>query len=130
MYAARIAKYHPQSSNGLTSLPSADAAAYYTKSLQAAKAVIDGGKHPLYKGGANMVDRFAEIFYKDQNSEIIFAEQYNRALGKTHTWAGYGMPDGVKAGWGANMHMYLASDARFEHTDGSPGDKHLSLIHI
>ena len=124
LYAARIAKYHPQSSNGLTSIPAGDAGSYYAKSLQAAKAVIDGGKHPLYKGGANMVDRFAEIFYKDQNSEIIFAEQYNRALGKTHTWSGYGMPDGFKAGWGSNMHMYLASDARFEHADGSPGNKH------
>ena len=34
------------------------------------------------------------------------------------------MPDGFKAGWGSNMHMYLASDARFEHQDGSPGNKH------
>ena len=124
LYAARIAKYHPQSSNGLTSIPAGDAGAYYAKALQAAKAVIDGGKHPLYKGGANMVDRFGEIFYKDQNSEIIFAEQYNLSLGKTHTWSGYAMPDGFKAGWGSNMHMYLASDARFEHVDGSPGDKH------
>ena len=126
LYAARIAKYHPQSSNGLTSIPAGDAGAYYAKALQSAKAVIDGGKHPLYKGGANMVDRFSEIFYKDQNSEIIFAEQYNLGLGKTHTWSGYGMPDGFKAGWGSNMHMYLASDARFEHADGSPGDKHHS----
>ena len=56
--------------------------------------------------------------------EIIFGEEYNLALGKTHNWSGYGMPDGFKAGWGSNMHMYLASDARFEHQDGSPGNKH------
>jgi len=125
LYAARIAKYHPQSSNGLTSIPSGSAEAYYTAAHAAAAAVIDGGKHPLYRGGADHEATFSEIFWKGTGiSEIIFGEEYNLALGKTHNWSGYGMPDGFKAGWGSNMHMYLASDARFEHQDGSPGNKY------
>ena len=123
LFAARIAKYHPQSANGLTSIPASSAQAYYQMAHGAASAVIESGRHPLYKGGANLVDNFSEIFYKDV-AEHIFVEEYNLALGKTHTWSGYGMPDGFKAGWGSNMHMYLASDARFEHVDGSPGNKH------
>ncbi len=125
LYAARIAKYHPQSSNGLTSIPAGSAQAYYQMAHATASAVIDSGRHPLYKGGANLVDNFSELFYKDV-AEHIFVEEYNLALGKTHTWSGYAMPDGFKAGWGSNMHMYLASDARFEHVDGSPGNKHHS----
>ena len=63
----------------------------------AASAVIESGRHPLYKGGANLVDNFSEIFYKDV-AEHIFVEEYSLSLGKTHTWSGYGMPDGFKAG--------------------------------
>ena len=124
LYAARIAKYHPQSTDGLTSIPAGSATGYYTAALGAANAVIDGGKHPLYKGGANMVDRFEKLFYEDENSEIIFAEAYSLSLGKTHSYSIYCLPDGFKAGWGSNLHMYTASDARFEYQDGSPGDKH------
>jgi hypothetical protein len=46
LYAARIAKYHPQSTDGLTSIPASSATGYYTAALGAANAVIDGGKHP------------------------------------------------------------------------------------
>lgn len=123
LFAARIAKYHPQSANGLTSIPASSAQAYYQMAHGAASAVIESGRHPLYQGGANLVDNFSELFYKDV-AEHIFVEQYNLSLGKTHTYSGYAMPDGFKAGWGSNMHMYLSSDARFEHTDGSPGNKH------
>ena len=128
LYAARIAKYHPQSSNGLTSIPAGDANAYYQMSHASASAVIDGGKHPLHRGGGTYQKTFGEIFYQGTNSEHIFVEEYNLALGKTHTWSGYGMPDGFKAGWGSNMHPYIASDARFEHKDGSPGNKYHNLF--
>ena len=130
LYAARIAKYHPQSSNGLTSIPAGDANAYYQMSHASASAVIDGGKHPLHRGGGTYQKTFGEIFYQGTNSEHIFVEEYNLALGKTHTWSGYGMPDGFKAGWGSNMHPYIHSDARFEHKDGSPGNKSVSYTHL
>ena len=124
LYAARIAKYHPQSADGLTSIPSGSAGGYYASALASANAVIDGGKHALHTG-SNKETTFGEIFYKVKGiSEIIFSEEYNTGLGKTHAWSGYALPDGFKAGWGSNMHMYVASDARFEYQDGSPGDTH------
>ena len=81
LFAARIAKYHPQSANGLTSIPASSAQAYYQMAHGAASAVIESGRHPLYQGGANLVDNFSEIFYKDV-AEHIFVEQYNLSLGK------------------------------------------------
>ena len=38
------------------------------------------------------------------------------------------MPDGFKAGWGSNIHIYEASAERFEYKDGSPGNKNRSLF--
>ena len=93
-----------------------------------ASAVIDGGKHPLHRGGGTYQKTFGEIFYQKTNSEHIFVEEYDLSLGKTHTWSGYAMPDGFKAGWGSNMHPYIHSDARFEHKDGSPGNKYHNLF--
>ena len=75
LYAARIAKYHPQSSNGLTSIPAGSADAYYLLAFQSANAVIDAGKHPLHSGADNE-KAFGEIFYKVKGiSEVIFSEE-------------------------------------------------------
>ena len=64
--------------------PASSAQAYYQMAHGAASAVIESGRHPLYKGGANLVDNFSEIFYKDV-AEHIFVEEYNLVFGKnTH----------------------------------------------
>tara|TARA_B100001250_G_scaffold413379_1_gene447319 strand:+ start:708 stop:2456 length:1749 start_codon:yes stop_codon:yes gene_type:complete len=128
LYAARIAKYHPQSSDGLTSIPSGSAGGYYTASLASANAVIDGGKHPLYKGGANAEHTFSEILTKKGNSEMIMVEAYDLGLGKTHGWGYFEMPDGFKSGWGSNVHIYEHSTERFEYQDGTPGNKNRNLF--
>ena len=76
--------------------------------LASANAVIDGGKHPLHTG-SNKVTTYGEIFYKVKGiSEVIFSEEYNTALGKTHAWSGYALPDGFKAGMGF-QYAYVCS---------------------
>ena len=64
LYAARIAKYHPQSSNGLTSIPAGDANAYYQMAHASASAVIDGGKHPLHRVGVHIKKLLVKFFIK------------------------------------------------------------------
>ena len=128
LYAGRIAKYHPQSSDGLTSISSGSAGGYYTTALASANAIIDGGKHPLYTGGANHEHTASEILTKKRNSEVIFAEEYDIGLGKTHMHGYFLMPDGFKSGWGSNVHIYEHSVERFEYQDGTPGNKNRSLF--
>ena len=61
LYAARIAKYHPQSADGLTSIPASLAGGYYTMSHASASAIIDSGKHPLHRGGGTYQKTFSEV---------------------------------------------------------------------
>ncbi len=128
LYAARIAKYHPQSADGLTSIPASLATGYYTMSHASASAIIDSGKHPLHTGGGTYQKTFSEVLTLEGNSEQIFVTQYDVGLGKTHQHGYFSMPDGFKAGWGSNIHIYEASAERFEYKDGSPGNKNRSLF--
>ena len=123
LYAARIAKYHPQSADGLTSIPASMATGYYTMSHASASAIIDSGKHPLHTGGGTYQKTASEVLTKKGNSESIFVVEYDLALGKTHMHGYFLMPDGFKSGWGSNSHIYEASMERFEYKDGTPGNK-------
>ena len=128
LYAARIAKYHPQSADGLTSIPASLAAGYYTMSHASASAIIDSGKHPLHTGGGTYQKTYSEVLTKKGNSEMIFVTEYDLGLGKTHMHGYFLMPDGFKAGWGSNTHIYEASVERFEYKDGTPGNKNRKLF--
>jgi hypothetical protein len=99
LYAARIAKYHPQSSNGLTSIPASMANGYYTMSHGAASAIIESGRNPLHTGGGTYQITYSEVLTKKDNTEAIFVSQYDLALGKTHMHGYFMMPDGFKSGW-------------------------------
>ena len=128
LYAARIAKYHPQSADGLTSIPASLAGGYYTMSHASASAIIDSGKHPLHTGGGTYQKTYSEVLTKKGNSEMIFVTEYDLGLGKTHMHGYFNMPDGFKSGWGSNTHIYEASVERFEYKDGTPGNKNRALF--
>jgi hypothetical protein len=128
LYAARIAKYHPQSSDGLTSIPAGAANGYYTMSHGAASAIIESGRNALHTGGGTYQITYSEVLTKKNNTEAIFVSQYDLGLGKTHMHGYFNMPDGFKSGWGSNTHIYEASVERFEYKDGSPGNKNRSLF--
>lgn len=119
LYAGSIAKYGTVQLNGLLGIPSGEANSYYQKSYDAAMAIINGGMHPLYKENPNPQANYSEIFIKDGNSEVIFAEVYDLGLLKTHSWNFVCMPDGFQTGWGSNNWMYLESWERYEYNDGS-----------
>ena len=80
LYAARIAKYHPQSADGLTSIPAGLAGGYYTMSHASASAIIDSGKHPLHTGGGTYQKTYSEVLTKKGNSEMIFVTEYDLGL--------------------------------------------------
>ncbi|WP_167605741.1 RagB/SusD family nutrient uptake outer membrane protein [Maribellus sediminis] len=119
LYAGSIAKYGTVQLNGLLGIPSGEANSYYQKSYDAAMAIINGGMHPLYKENPDPQANYGEIFIKDGNSEVIFAEVYDLGLLKTHSWNFVCMPDGFQTGWGSNNWMYLESWERYEYNDGS-----------
>jgi hypothetical protein len=95
LYAASIAKYG--ATTPTVSLPGAEvgipaskATDYYTKALNASKAIIEGtvGNYQLYKGLPDLSDNFASIFLdkSSANQESIYVEDFkvgNRTHGFT-----------------------------------------------
>jgi len=121
LYAGSIAKYGEVQLDGLLGFSSSDAEDYFTEALNAAKAIIDGGKHPLFREYNNPVENYNKLFLEDGNSEVIFAEVFDIDLLKAHSWNYLCMPDGFKTGWGSNNWLYLESVEKYEYIDGTSG---------
>ena len=121
LYAGSIAKYGQVQLDGLLGFPASEAEFYFTESLNASKAIIDGGKHPLFRKYDDPVENYNKLFIEDANSEVIFAEVFDVDLLKTHSWDYLCMPDGFKTGWGSNHWLYLESVEKFEYIYGAPG---------
>lgn len=121
LYAGSIAKYGQVQLNGLLGFPASEAGSYFLKAYDASMQVINNSPHALYKGNPDPVKNYGEIFIKDGNSEVIFAEVFNLSLLKTHSWNYVCMPDGFQTGWGSNNWYYLESWERYEYQDGTSG---------
>ncbi|WP_293306172.1 RagB/SusD family nutrient uptake outer membrane protein [Pedobacter sp. UBA5917] len=88
LYAGSIAKY----SNSQLTLPGGEvgissslANGYFTKSLNAAKEIIAGGKYTLYKKNPTLSDNFAALFTdKSNNPEVIFVKDFKLKTNKVH----------------------------------------------
>ncbi len=121
LYAGSIAKYGQVQLDGLLGFPASEADFYFTESLNASVAIIDSGRHPLFKQYDDPVENYNKLFLEDANSEVIFAEVFDVDLLKAHSWNYLCMPDGFKTGWGSNNWMYLEAVEKFEYIYGAPG---------
>lgn len=100
LYAGSIARYNtirtPQvvTAGGEVGIPSAMANAYYQKSLDAAKELINSGIYSLYmKKADNLQQNFADLFTdKNGNPEVIFVDDYKVKSGKVHDWTLWNVP--------------------------------------
>ena len=120
LYAASIAKYGCVQLNGILGIPSGEADDYYQKAYDAAVQVINNSPHSLYRENDDPVANYAEIFFNDGNSEVIFAEVYDLGLLKTHSWNRVSLPEEF-SGMGSNHRMYLESFEKYDYRDGSSG---------
>ncbi|RYY29806.1 MAG: RagB/SusD family nutrient uptake outer membrane protein [Sphingobacteriaceae bacterium] len=112
LYAGSIAKYGVTTAQvslpgGEVGIPSNLAAAYYTKALTAAQAIINGtaGGYQLYKVLPDLSDNFAALFLDKSsvNQESIFIEDFRANAGKTHGFTTNNQPfsisdEGLDAG--------------------------------
>ncbi|MBT3382618.1 MAG: RagB/SusD family nutrient uptake outer membrane protein [Prolixibacteraceae bacterium] len=124
LYAASIAKYGTQQLNGLLGFPSGDVSVYAQKSYDASMDILNNSSHALYQGNGDAVENFQKIFYDESgaNTEVIFAERYDFALGMGHSFSNKAMPDGFAKGWGSNWNVFYETVELFEWQDGSPGN--------
>ena len=121
LYAASIAKYGSVQLNGLLGIPQGEANAYYQKAYDAALKIINESPHLLYRQNPDPMRNYGEIFLRDRNSEIIFAEVYDVSLLKSHSWSFVSMPDAFAVAGGSNHRVYIETFERYEYNDGTPG---------
>jgi hypothetical protein len=120
LYAGSIAKYGSVQLDGILGIPTGEANDYFQEAYDAAMQVINNSPHVLYDENADPVANYGEIFIKDKNSEVIFAEVYDLGLLKTHSWNRVSLPDEFTTA-GSNHRMYLESFEKYEYQDGSSG---------
>lgn len=122
LYAASEAQFGTLQLNGLVGMPSNEANNYWKESYDASLEIIDNGPFSLYnKYPDDKAENFHQVLVDKDNSEVIFKEKYDAALGKYHNWDYLCEPDGFRAGWGSNFNPFLDFVDLFEFTDGRSG---------
>ena len=130
LYAGSLAKYNNALAAPITlpggevGIPAAMANGYYQKSLDAAKEIINSGLYSLYNTNPNPGDNFFEAITKKQgNKEVILAQDFLQAKGRTHTFSYDNIARGIRED---NLGSSAISPAlnlveSFEYLDGSAG---------
>lgn len=124
LYAGSIAKYGTVQLNGLLGIPASQASAYFTKSLEASKAIVASGKHSLYNADADKVKNFRNLFLVKKNPEAIFVVTHNAAnttAGNPWNWDYGQAPKPHPIAQGNINAPYLEMAESFEYADGRPG---------
>jgi hypothetical protein len=125
LYAGSIAQYGTVQLNGLLGINSEEANAYYQKSYEASKALMDGGDYALYNSDPDKVANYQNIFLKKDHSEVIFAKKHTYidklAGGNGWAWDFFVGPSPQAWGGGTCITPYLEMVEEYEYIDGTPG---------
>jgi hypothetical protein len=77
LYAGSIAAYGTVQLGGLLGIPAGEAQAYYQKSYDASKIIIEDGVNGLYKVDANKTKNYRDLFLVKDNVEAMFVVAHN-----------------------------------------------------
>jgi hypothetical protein len=129
LYAGSIAKYGATTPSvslpgGEIGIPASQATGYYTKALEAARAIIAGeaGSYSLYQNTPTLSDNFANLFLDKTSPESIFIEDFRLKSGKTVGFTLSNQPQSRREeDEGGRLNPSLNLVMAFEKTDGTFG---------
>jgi len=128
LYAASIARFGEVQLDGLVGIPSGEADSYYQKSIEASEAIINSQQFSLYQKNDDPARNFQDLFVdEDNNPEVIFAERWDAALNKGHSWDALTTPQGFNAAWNSNYYSFVDFIELFDFVDGTTGKLDRSL---
>lgn len=129
LYAGSIAMNGELASNQLTGIPAGEANAYFQKSYDASKQIVDSGVFSLMNSGADKEANYRSIFLTEGNAnpETIFAEVFEPII-RGHAIDNRGQPAGFNAGWNSNFPVIYDFVELFDFTDGRSGRVDRSLL--
>ena len=132
LYAGSIAKYNntagfinTATQGGEAGIPLTRAAAYYQKSLDASREIINSGSYSLYKVNPNLGENYYDaLVNKANNTEVIFVKDYLKAQGKKQAFTFNNIArslfeDGGQGSSNTSPSLNLVES--FEYLDGSAG---------
>lgn len=125
LYAASIAKYGPTTPSvtlpgGEVGIAASEARKYYERSRNASLAVVNSHKYSLYmKKPEDLSDNFAALFYdKDNNPEVIFAQNFKLKSGTIEGWTLNNQPRAIaEEAQGGRINPTLNLALKFETLD-------------
>ncbi|MEL7338894.1 MAG: RagB/SusD family nutrient uptake outer membrane protein [Bacteroidota bacterium] len=122
LYAASVARNGTQQLDGLLGFPASEADAYFQKSLDASREIIQNGPFSLYRRNPDKVQNLIDLFLDESNNpEAIFTVKYDQAAGKNHAFDITGTPAGFGFAWNSNYPVYLEKMEMFDFIDGASG---------
>ena len=132
LYAGSLARYNnlpgfikSATAGGEVGIPEAKAAAYYQKSLDASREIINSGPYSLYRVNPNAGENFYDaLVNKNNNPEVILATDYLKAQGRRHSFTFNNIArslfeDGGQGSSFTSPSLNLVES--YEYLDGSPG---------
>ncbi len=134
LYAGSIAEYGSVQLDGLLGIPAAEAQAYYQKSYDASRIIMEEGVHRLYDANADKARNFRDLFLVKNNEEAIFVVAHNdkdMIAAGGNGWRYDFMQGPMPNAWfNGNQNMpYLSFVAStFERVDGTPPDLSTSTL--
>lgn len=122
MYAGSIAQWGTVMLDGLVGIPQNKATSYWQVSYDASKAIISSDKFALYNKSADKALNYRNIFLDENNSEVIFSQQFDGISGKGHIWDMMQVPHSYHVwGGGQQCTVYLEMVEEYGNTDGTSG---------
>lgn len=133
LYAGSLARHNNEMAAPITlpggevGIPAARAVEYYTKSLDASRAILTSGAYSLHRGNAHRGENFYEaVTMKSGNPETIFVRDYSATAGNTHFFTLSAIPRSMRIDQsvttaGAAISPTLQLVEAFDYLDGSPG---------
>lgn len=120
LYAGSIAQFGTVQLDGLLGIPQDQAKNYYQKAYDAAIKIQGLGKYRLYNEDADKVENFKNVFFKEQNQEMIFVKQFDAGQNSWY-WSHClcPKPHGGNLGMGSNPSVEMVEE--FEYIDGRLG---------
>ena len=124
MFAASIARFGSVQLDGVVGIPANLEMAYWQKSYDASKILLEQSPHRLYRKYSDPVKNYSQLFIDEieTNPEIIFTERYDAASDMGHSQALLAVHADFATSWNSNFRPYLDIVEKFEFIDGSSGE--------
>lgn len=122
LFAASIAEFGTMQLDSLLGIPK-DKKTYYAQiSYDASKAIIDSGKHPLYKKHQDPAANYYNLFIDESsdNKEPIFVEVFDYSKNKSHGRSHRQCPHDLSDTFASCYFLYDFIEL-YEFNDGRPG---------